>query len=89
MSKIMKIRLAMREEGEFWNAYLAMQDTMKGSKLIGSICIGAVKKNLEVKVAFQAVMQQALADAIKDLTGKLPLEWEIEKAPEAERAGHS
>jgi hypothetical protein len=84
----MQIRLALREEGSFWNAYLAQAGTMDGAKLIGSIMIGAVKKNREAKAAFMGVMQQILADAIEEVTGKPPEKWEIMDAPEAERAGH-
>lgn len=84
----MKIRLALREEGAFWNAYLALSDTMDDAKLIGSIMIGAARKNSEVKAAFQALMQQVLADAIEDVTGEAPSEWDVQGAPEAERAGH-
>lgn len=85
----MNIRLALREEGAWWNAYLARYDTMDGVKLIGSIAIGAARRNPEVKAAFQSVMQQAVSDAIEDLTGKAPSEWDVHSAPEAERAGHS
>ncbi len=85
----MKIRLALREEGSFWNAYLAQSDSMDGAKLIGSIMIGAAKKNPEVKAAFQALMQQVLADAVEQVTGEPPEKWDIGPAPEAERAGHS
>ncbi len=84
----MNIRLALREEGSFWNAYLAKTDSMDGAKLIGSISIGAVKKNPEAKAAFQALMQQILADAVEHVTGEPPEKWDIGPAPEAERAGH-
>lgn len=85
----MKVRLALREEGSFWNAYLALPETMDGAKLIGSIMIGAARNNPEIKAAFQAVMQQVLADAVEQVTGEQPEKWDIGPAPEAERAGHS
>ena len=85
----MQIRLALREEGSFWNAYLAAADTMKNAKLIGSISIGAVRKNPETRAAFQALMQAILADAIEEVTGKPPDEWKIFQAPESERSGHA
>lgn len=85
----MQVRLALREEGSFWNAYLALADTMDGAKLIGSIMIGAARKNPEIKAGFQALMQQVLADAVKEVTGEHPEKWDIGPAPEAERAGHS
>jgi cytochrome c oxidase assembly factor CtaG len=85
----MQIRLALREEGEFWNAYLALPDTMVNAKLIGSIMMGPVRKNPEIKNAFMAVMQQILADAVNDVTGEVVENWTVERAPEAERSGHS
>jgi hypothetical protein len=85
----MKVRLALREEGSFWNAYMALENTMDGAKLIGSILIGAARKDPQIKAAFMAVMQQTLANAVQDVTGKAPDAWDVHSAPEAERAGHS
>lgn len=84
----MQVRLALREEGRFWNAYLALPGTMTDAKLVGSIMIGAARKNPAVKEAFQALMQKVLADAIEDLTGTRPKTWDERPAPESERAGH-
>jgi hypothetical protein len=89
MTRNLKIRLALREEGNFWNAYLALSDTMDGAKLIGSIVIESVRANPEVKARFQAVMQQVIASAVESMTGKEPERWEVTPAPESERSGHS
>lgn len=85
----MKIRLALREEGNFWNAYLALADTMEGAKLIGTIKIGAVAQDPKIKKDFMKLMQRVLANAIKDTTGQKPKEWDVGPAPESERSGHS
>jgi hypothetical protein len=85
----MKVRLALRQEDAFWNAYLAHAGTMENAKLIGSIVMGAVQTNPEIKAAFMALMQQVVAHGIQGVTGKLPDEWEVGPAPESERAGHS
>ena len=85
----MKVRLALRQEGAFWNAYIALADSMDGAKLIGSVAIGAVAQDPKVKRDFVKVMQRVLANAIKKTTGERPKEWEIGPAPEAERSGHS
>jgi hypothetical protein len=87
--KTMKIRLALREEGTFWNAYLALADTMEGAKVIGSISIGAVRKNPKVRADFMALMKLVLADAIENLTGKAPEDWHTGPASEAERTGNA
>jgi hypothetical protein len=85
----MKIRLAMRQEGNFWNAYLALADTMEGAKLIGSVSMGAVVRDPKVKADFMKLMQRVLGNAIKDTTGEKPKDWNIGPAPESERSGHS
>jgi len=85
----MKIRLALRQEGDWWNAYLALADTMEGAKLIGTIKIGAVANDPKIKKDFMKLMQRVLANAIKDTTGTKPKDWDIGPAPEAERSGHS
>jgi len=85
----MKIRLALRQEGDWWNAYLALADTMDGAKLIGTIKIGAVAQDPKIKKDFMKLMQRVLANAIRDTTGQKPKEWDIGPAPESERSGHS
>ena len=84
----MPIRLALRHEGQWWNAYMALPDTMEGAKLIGSILIGAARDE-KIKRAFMDVMTATMAVAIKDVTGKYPDEWHESDAPPHEKAGHS
>lgn len=85
----MKLRIAMREEGYFWNAYIANTDTMKGALLIGSIAIGAVKSNPDLKARFVDLMQNTFADALTRQMG-IPVEkWDIASAPEHERSGRA
>jgi hypothetical protein len=84
----MDMRLALREEGPFWNAYLALPNTMHGARLIGSIAIGPMKRNEKLREHFKALMKECLAEAIKELTGKTPGSFREGPAPEAERAGH-
>ena len=81
-------RLAMRHEGKFWNAYYAMSDTMEGAILLGSIqIIFACDENR--KLAFIALMREAVGDIIEEVTGQRPT-WPdgVQPAPEHERAGH-
>ena len=82
------VRLAFREEGNFWNCYLARASTMEGAKLVGSIAIGPVRANKEFKRIFMSLMEQVLAATIEDMTGLAP-EWEEQSAPEGERSGHA
>ena len=87
--KVMQVRLALREEGNFWNAYMALPDTMENAKLIGSIAMGAVIQDEKTKKDFMKVMQRVLAMAIKDVTGVKPKDWKITPGPESEKSGHS
>jgi len=61
-------RLARRVEGDFWNAYLAHNDTMDGAVLLGSIRAPAVK-DPDRKARFFGLMKETAAAAVKDLAG--------------------
>ena len=84
------MRLAFREEGHFWNCYMAKQDTMEGAKLIGCIAMGAVRKSADIKADFMDVMKAAFALAASEVTG-VKVEWPStpESAPESERGGNA
>lgn len=88
MSDIVKIgRLAFRHEGQWWNAYVALADTMQGALLIGSIAMAGVQRK-DRKEAFMRLMRDVHADLIEGATGKRPEFLEAVRAPEHERAGH-
>jgi hypothetical protein len=82
------VRLALRVEGNKWNAYFAWQETMEGAVWLGSILLRFVADNPERKQAFIALMQSMMSDAIEDVMGARP-DWPNppERAPEHERAG--
>lgn len=82
-------RLAMRHEGNFWNAYYAMPHTMEGAILLGSIAMRFITDNKERKDAFMEFMKQAVSDIMKDELG-YEASWPNppEPAPESERSGH-
>jgi hypothetical protein len=81
-------RLALRHEGNFWNAYYALQGTMDGAVLLGSIAM-AIAIMPDRKCAFMTLMKEAVADIIEEETGVRPI-WPNgpQPAPEAEKAGH-
>jgi hypothetical protein len=81
-------RLAMRHEGNMWNAYYAMSDTMDKAILLGSIKMTLVETP-EMRDAFIAVMKQAITIAAKETLG-VEMTWpsEPKPAPESERSGH-
>jgi len=87
-TKSMKFRLAFREEGEFWNCYLAYADSMKGAKLLGSLLMG-IARGHKSRRAFMSLMQEAFSEAVEAVTGKRPDEFKEERAPESERSGHA
>lgn len=82
-------RLAMRHEGNFWNAYYALPDTMDNAVQLGSIAIAAIANNGERKTEFMSMMRDIVADIIHEKTGIRPT-WPdgLQIAPEAERSGH-
>jgi len=85
----MKVRLALREEGNFWNAYMAQMGTMDNAKLIGSIVLGAAMKDPKIKQDFMNLMMRVMGLAIKEVSGSEPEKWETTTAPESERSGNA
>jgi hypothetical protein len=55
-------RLALRVEGENWNAYYALNETMEGAVPLGSIKLGAVTRNPAHKKAFMDLMRGVVSD---------------------------
>jgi hypothetical protein len=82
-------RLAFRAEGNNWNAYYALPDTMEGALLLGSININLVTRHMEVQEAFKEAMKTALGAVLSGIAGGEDIGWMDERyAPEHERAGH-
>jgi hypothetical protein len=86
MSQLKQIgRLALRHEGDNWNAYYALNETMVGAIFLGSIRMGAVTNTPTNKAAFMTLMRDLVADIIEEQTGHRP-EWkQPHAAPEHER----
>jgi hypothetical protein len=81
-------RLALRQEGEWWNAYWAPnQHNMTGSVLMGTIRLNLVKG--ATKEHFIALMCEAFSKVTEDIVGQTP-EWTTpHPAPENERSGNA
>ena len=82
-------RLALRHEGDYWNAYYALPSTMDDALLLGSIRMALAATLPERKQAFMDLMQECVADIIEQAIGQRPV-WPTppRRAPEAERSGH-
>ena len=85
----MKMRLAFRQEGPFWNAYVASAGTMDNAFLLGSIMMGVVANNPDRKAAFMDLMKEAFSDAAQAVTGTRPADFDEQPAPESERVGNA
>lgn len=82
-------RLALRHEGNSWNAYYALPDSMEGAIFLASINMGAVTTNRRRKEEFVAMCRSIVGDILKDATGQNISRWQDPvTAPEHERAGH-
>jgi hypothetical protein len=86
--KRLPVRLALRQEGSWWVAYLAHADKMEGAHEIGRILLGVVRGNPSYKAAFQQLMTEIMADAIEDIVGRRP-EMQIGAAPDNEKSGNA
>jgi hypothetical protein len=80
-------RLALRHEGDNWNAYYALPDTMEKPIFLGSIHMGAVTSNPARKQAFMDMMRDIVSDIIEEHTGIRPTWGGPQSAPEHERSG--
>jgi hypothetical protein len=78
-------RIALRAEGENWNAYFAQPDTMEGALYLGSIRLTLVEREPS-KLAFIQLMRMAVSDIMFDTLGVRP-QWPEppQPAPEHER----
>jgi hypothetical protein len=82
-------RLAMRVDGQNWNAYYAVPDTMEGAIFLGSIAMRFVQNPVR-KALFMTLMQEAVSDLLEEITGERPT-WPNgpQLAPAHERSGTS
>lgn len=81
-------RLALRVEGEFWNAYWCPhQDSMKEAIIVAAIRTSCVSTNPVRKKAFMELAQAAFGDVVEELTGQSPTWSDPRPGPESERSG--
>lgn len=73
--------LAFREEGENWNAYYALTDTMDGALLLGSIRMAIIIDHPNRRATFMGLMREAVADIIEEKAGVRPTWKEPKAAP--------
>lgn len=80
-------RLALREEGKYWNAYFALPNTMEGAIWIGSIPLVVVMASKRRKEQFMALMMDVVSDLLEAKFGERPI-WPDppHPAPESERS---
>jgi hypothetical protein len=72
----MKMRIAIRQENGYWNAYFAEPDNMKDAILLGSIVLAPIKKSPELREEFLQMMRRTLEIIISDITDDpTPLQW--------------
>lgn len=82
-------RVAFRVEGDNWNAYWALPDTMEGAIYLASIRMGAVRGAPHVKDAFMDVVRAAVV-ALFAQDGVAVDSWSgPQSAPETERSGNA
>lgn len=82
-------RLAMRQEGEFWNAYYARMETIDEAILLGSIKMSLVTNNEPRRLLFMGMMQEAVGEIIQLATGYEVDFKEPTTAPQHEKSGNA
>lgn len=88
MTEKMLMRLAIRREGEFVNAYHAAHDTMEGAMLVGSIRTSILKAHRDIWEDWKNLMSRAYQAVIHDATGCMAT-MDEGPAPEHERSGRA
>ena len=83
--KPLPMRLAMRAEGDKWNAYVARAGTMEGAIWVGSIALKFVEYHRGRRDAFLALMRDAMTEVIEEVLDQRPTWSEPTDAPEHER----
>lgn len=78
-------RLAMREEGENWNAYYMLPDSQEGALFLGSVRMALIVGHPGRKEAFIELMRGAVSDFIEHSRGVRPTWGGLQKAPANER----
>ncbi len=86
--KIKAGRLALREEGDNWNAYYALAETMEGAIFLGSIRMAIVISSADRKREFMQLMRDVVSDILREI-GHRPIWGDPETGPEHERAGNA
>lgn len=84
------IRIAIRQEGNFINAYLAQPGSMEGGLLIGSISAGLCNADAQNATfeQFKSALETGAAALLKSL-GVQVESMETRPAAEHEKAGHA
>lgn len=81
-------RLALRHEGEWWNAYWARSlHSMDGAVLMGSIRMSLAHG--AAKDAFVSTMTLAFDQIVHEIVGQSPTWSAPRPGPENERSGHA
>jgi hypothetical protein len=78
-------RIALRVEGENWNAYWAMPDTMEDAIFLASIAMGFVAERKDRRDAFMTLIRECVSDLLEERLGHRPADFKTEPAPEHER----
>lgn len=79
-------RLALRVDGNFWNAYYAKNDTMERAIFLGSLHM-RFAQDPKRKEQFMDLMRGVVSDVLKEIVGgrDLDVTWVTQPAPEHER----
>jgi hypothetical protein len=87
VSNAPQVRIAIRQEGAFINAYIAGMKDMKDAKLIGSISLALCELDRVHFERFVVVMSDGFK-ALVEQTGLTVTDMQQQAAPEHEKAGH-
>lgn len=82
-------KIAMRQEGQWWVAYLDLQHENRPKVELARIHMDAMRINPDRREQFLTLARDLVADLIERATGIRPIFGAPTPGPEAERAGRA
>lgn len=83
------MRLAIRQEGQMVNAYVATTTDLAKAIHIGSMSTALLNMRPELFEQFKALMTAGMTTLVEVGTGGTVLSYHEQAAPEHEKAGHA
>lgn len=83
------MRLAVREEGAWCNAYWTPRESMVGAQLVATMSLDVLRADHEFACLYRHLLNVLAAELAKQRLGANVVGLDVSDAPEHERAGNA